>query len=213
MFTRKKKKLAITPRFFESQVEQLIAVERKYYPFFLKHGYNIHLTPYMGMKPGEYLDDLNPDAVVFAGGYRLYTDEIKSFEMEVLEETLKRKLPILAICCGMWTINSYFKGTLKFNESHQSFDGEKIDIKKMIHSVTATDFIKEKSYHVNTFHSKVVGKLGDGLKSFLIAEDKTVEGVYNLDKRIIGIQFHMENKGCSGSLTRQIMRKFEELQA
>lgn len=165
----------------------------------------------MGLKAKEYLDDLNPDAVVFAGGYRLYTDEIKKFETEVLEESLKRELPILAICCGMWTINNYFNGTLKFDESHQAFDGEKIDVKKMIHSVKATDFIKAKIYHVNTFHSKVVDKLGDGLKSFLIAEDETIEGIFNLDKRIIGIQFHMENKGCSSSLTKQIMKKFEDL--
>ena len=205
-------KLAITPRFYESKVDQLISIERKYYPFFQKYGHNLSLIPFMGIKPGEYLDELNPDAVVFAGGYRLYTNEIKDFETEVLEETLKRKLPILAICCGMWTVNYYFKGTLKFDESHQAFDGEKIDIKKMIHSVTATDdFIKKGIYDVNTFHSKVIDRLGDGLKSYLLAKDNSVEGLYNLDKRIIGVQFHMENKGVSNSLTTQIMKKFEKL--
>ena len=204
-------KIAITPRFFENKIEQLIAIERKYYPFFKKHGHNLHLIPFTGINPGEYLDDLKRDAVVFAGGYRLYSDEIKIFETEVLKQTLNRKLPILAICCGMWTINYYFNGTLKFDESHQAFDGEKIDVKKMIHSVTATDFIQKKLYNVNTFHSKVIDKLGDSLKSFLIAEDKTIEGLYNLDKRIIGIQFHMENMGVSASLTKQIMEKFEKL--
>ena len=28
----------------------------------------------------EFFSNLNPDAVVFAGGYRMYTDEIKNFE-------------------------------------------------------------------------------------------------------------------------------------
>ena len=53
----------------------------------------------------------------------------------------------------------------------------------MIHTVQATDFIEKKIYNVNTFHSKVINKIGDELKSFLIAEDGTVEGFYNLEKK------------------------------
>ena len=34
-------------------------------------------------------------------------------------KVIKFKIPILAICCGMWTVNGYFGGTLKFNENHQ----------------------------------------------------------------------------------------------
>ena len=49
------------------------------------------------------------------------------------------------------------------------------------------------------------------MNKFLIAEDGSIEGIYNLEKRIIGIQFHMENKGVSSSLTKQLMKKFEEL--
>ena len=204
-------KLAITPRFFENKVEQLISIERKYFPFFQKYGHNLNLIPYIGIKPDEFFDELKPDAIIFAGGYRLYTDDIKTFETEVLRESLKRKLPILAICCGMWTVNYYFNGSLKFDESHQAFVDEKIDVKKMVHSVIATDFIKEGVYKVNTFHSKVIDRLGEGLESFLVAEDKTTEGLYNLEKRIIGVQFHMENKGVSENLTTQIMKKFTEL--
>ena len=122
-------KLAITPRFFQNKAEQLISIERKYYPFFQKYGHNLNLIPYTGIKPGEFFDELKPDAIIFAGGYRLYSDDIKTFEIEVLRETLKRKLPILAICCGMWTVNYYFKGSLKFDESHQAFNGEKIEYK------------------------------------------------------------------------------------
>ena len=141
----------------------------------------------------------------------MYTKEIKNFETEVLKETLKRKIPILAICCGMWTVNAFFGGTLKFNEGHQSFDGEKIDLKKMIHIVEATDLIDKKIYNVNSFHSKVIDKAGKHLNSFLVAEDGTIEGFYNMEKKIIGVQFHMENKGVSEELTEQIMQKFHDL--
>ena len=89
-------KLAITPRFYESKVQQLISIEKKYYPFFQKYGHNLNLIPFMGIKPGEYLDELNPDAVVFAGGYRLYTNEIKNFETEFFK-TKSLKLKYLKI--------------------------------------------------------------------------------------------------------------------
>ncbi len=203
-------KLAITPRFYESNVEQLISIEKKYYSFFKKYNHILNLIPFEGISPADYLDTTKPESVIFAGGYRMYTKEIKNFETEVLRETLKRKIPILAICCGMWTVNAFFNGTLKFNENHQSFDGEKIDLKKMIHTVEATDLINKKIYNVNSFHSKVIDQTGKDLISFLVAEDGTIEGFYNNEKKIIGVQFHMENKGVSTDLTEQIMKKFHD---
>ena len=201
-------KIAITPRFYEGKGEQLISIEKKYYPFFQRFGHNINLIPFMGLNPDEYLNELKPDAIVFAGGYRLYTDEIRIFEEKVLEASLQRKLPILAICCGMWTVNSYFNGTLKFNEDHQAFDGEKINVTKMMHYVEAKELVEKKNYKVNTFHSKVIDKLGSDLTTFLISDDGEIEGIYNLEKKIIGVQFHMENKGVDEKLTQQIMKIF-----
>ena len=43
------------------------------------------------------------------------------------------------------------------------------------------------------------------------ADDNVIEGIYNLDHKIIGVQFHMENRGVSGDLPKQIMQKFKEL--
>ena len=204
-------KLAITPRFYDGKFEKLISIEEKYYPFFNKFGHHLNLIPFLGLKPDEYIDQLKPNAIVFAGGYRLYTDQIKNFEKEVLKSALNRKLPILAICCGMWTVNGYFGGSLKFNENHQAFDGEKIKFSKMLHYVEATDLVKKKNYKVNTFHSKVIDKLGSNLNTFLISDDGEIEGIYNLEKKIIGVQFHMENQGVDDQLTQQIMEIFSNL--
>ena len=204
-------KLAMTPRFYDGGIDQFIAIEKKYYPFFEKFNCNIHLVPFLGIKAEDYLEENKPDAVVFAGGYRLYTDEIKTFETNFMRATVKEKIPILAICCGMWTVNAFFNGNLKFTENHQAFDGKKIDVTKMIHFVEATDLIEKKNYKVNSFHAKSIDKIGDGLTPFLISDDGIIEGFYNLEKRIIGVQFHMENKGVTDHLTTQIMNKFMEL--
>jgi gamma-glutamyl-gamma-aminobutyrate hydrolase PuuD len=205
-------KVVITPRFHESGPDQLLAIEKKYYYFFDKFNCHIHLVPFSGISMDEYLEREKPDAVVFAGGYRLYTEEISKFETKFLDIVLKKKIPILAICCGMWTVNSFFGGNLKWTENHQCFDGKKIDITKMIHYVKATDLIEKKNYKVNSFHAKSLNNIGDSLKPFLISdEDNIIEGIYNIEKKIIGVQFHMENTGVTEELTQNIMNKFLNL--
>ena len=87
------------------------------------------MAPYYGIAIDEYLRLEKPDAICFAGGYRLYTDDIKNFETEFLKKALEFRIPILAICCGMWTVNSYFGGNLKWTHDHQCFDGEKLIFK------------------------------------------------------------------------------------
>ena len=201
-------KFSITPRFFETKIDRLIAIEQKYFPFFEKYKASLNLIPFSGINVGQYLDEIKPDAIIFAGGYRMYTEEIKNFEFEVMNESLKREIPILAICCGMWTVNVFFNGSLKFNENHQGFANDKIDITKMIHYVKSNSLIKEGSYKVNSFHSKVIDKIGEDLEVFLKSNDDEIEGIYNLDKKILGVQFHMENKGVDQKLTDEVMDKF-----
>jgi len=94
----------------------------------------------------------------------MYTEEMKNFKLDVMRECLKSELPILAICCSMWTVNSFFNGTLRFNESHQAFDNDKINITKMIHYVKSNNLIDTGSYKVNSFHSKIIDKMGNDLK-------------------------------------------------
>ena len=81
----------------------------------------------------------------------------------------------------------------------------------MIHYVEAVDFVKKKNYKVNSFHAKSIDKIGEELKPFLYSQDGIIEGFYNLSKRIIGVQFHMENTGVSSDLTDQIMKKFFDI--
>ena len=81
----------------------------------------------------------------------------------------------------------------------------------MIHFVRGTDLVEKKNYKVNSFHPKSVDQIGEGLKPFLISDDGQIEGIYNLEKKIIAIQFHMENKGVDDDLTQQIMKIFFSL--
>ena len=203
-------RIAMTPRFHEGGMDQLMSIEKKYYPFFKEFGHNVHLIPFDGMSADEYADDMKPDAYVFAGGYRLYTPEIREFEKKTLAVALERKTPVFGICCGMFTINAFFGGTLKWTEHHQAFNGKSIDITKMVHHVTGTALVEQKDYKVNSFHPKSVDKMGEGLSDFLMSDDGEIEAFYNL-KKIIATQFHPENEGCTKHLTDQIMKIFSDL--
>ena len=43
--------------------------------------------------------------------------------------------------------------------------------------------VEKKNYKVNTFHSKVIDKLGSDMTTFLISDDGEIEGIYNLEKK------------------------------
>lgn len=90
MFFKKKIKLAFTPRFHSTEIDNLVAIENKYFSFFSKYNAQIYLIPFDD-SPKNFMDSLDFFGVVFAGGYRLYTDEIKKFEQRVLELCLKKK--------------------------------------------------------------------------------------------------------------------------
>ena len=104
-------KFAMTPRFYETKIDRLISIEQKYYPFFEKHNATLNLVPFSGQPIETYLNENKPDAIIFAGGYRMYTEEIKKFEYSVMKHSLARNIPILAICCGMFElyVESYFE--------------------------------------------------------------------------------------------------------
>ena len=208
MFFKKKIKLAFTPRFHSTEIDNLVAIENKYFSFFSKYNAQIYLIPFDD-SPKNFMDSLDFFGVVFAGGYRLYTEEIKKFEQRVLELCLKKNIPILAICCGMWTVNSFFGGNLKFIDDHQAFKEGKVHLDKMLHEVISNGtLVQSGKYIVNTFHDKVIDSLGSDLDVFLRTENGEIEGIVNREKKIIGVQFHMENKGVSNSLTNQIMQAY-----
>ena len=51
---------------------------------------------------------------------------------------------------------------------------------------------------MNSLHAKSCDKIGDELKPFLISEDGIVEGFYNIEKKIVGVQFHGKQRGIRG---------------
>ena len=77
--------------------------------------------------------------------------------------------------------------------------------RKLIELLTAT------SNTISKNGESAFDNLAKELKPFLISNDGIIEGAYNLEKKIICVQFHMENNGVSEKLTSNIINKFLDL--
>ncbi len=209
-------RIAVTPRHVETRDGTFLSLEQKYVDFWAKHGYELCLMPFRkDLDLKTYFQELNIKGLLIAGGYRTYTPEIREFEHAVITRALDAKIPIFGVCCGLWSINGYFGGKLRWNEKHSkrnlkfvaNYVFKKLQGKKYVpmHAVNIKGVLKLKEAMVNSYHRKVVDLLGEGLKSFITAPDGEMEGIHNLDKKIIAVQFHLEHGTCSLELEKEYM--------
>ena len=166
----------------------------------------------------KYLNNFELDGIILSGGNnvspKLYDSNFKmnsvydfrdKSEFEIITYALNNKLPLFGICRGMSIINIYFKGSLTHNINNHVNENHKIIIRKFSHY-----FDREKI--VNSFHNHGISEsnLGSSLNVFANSEDGFVEGIYNLDKLIYGIQWHPERKPYDTQLNNFISDFFRK---
>ena len=150
----------------------------------------------------EYLSLFELDGIILSGGNnvnpKLYSSDYNmnsvydirdNSEFEIITFALRNKLPLLGVCRGMSIINIYFKGSISHNINNHVNVSHKIAITKF------SKYFKDEKY-VNSYHNHGIASknLGDGLNIFAKSEDGYVEGIYNLDKLICGVQWHPERE-------------------
>ena len=148
----------------------------------------------------EYLNNFDLDGIILSGGNninpKLYHSDYKmdsvyefrdSSEFDIINYALKNKLPLLGVCRGMSIINIYFNGSLTHNIKNHVNINHKLVINKFL------DYF-DKEIFVNSFHNHGIksSNLGSNLNVFAKSEDGFIEGIYNLDKLIFGVQWHPE---------------------
>lgn len=95
-------------------------------------------------------------------------------------------IPTLGICYGMQLINEHFGGVV-LPEVKTEYGPTEIDI---IAPCPLTDGM-DKKQTVLMSHGDAVKKHADGFVTFAVTGD-VVAGIYNAEKKIIGVQFHPE---------------------
>jgi len=152
-----------------------------------------------------------------------YTPERDSYEMELIENTLKYKKPVLGICRGNQLLNVYFKGTLIQDiKSERGFDHSKISESEIRHhdinvktKSLLFKIVNEKKYSVTSTHHQAIDKPGEGLAVNAIADDGIIEGIEFEDKKdksfLLGIQWHPERMiNYDNPFSKNVLLKFIE---
>tara|TARA_B100000287_G_C20361749_1_gene674121 strand:+ start:67 stop:723 length:657 start_codon:yes stop_codon:yes gene_type:complete len=114
----------------------------------------------------------------------------------LIEYALNLKIPLIGICHGMQKINDYFGGSIHAYYHHKR---ETYSEQGISHDIQGLDDLigKDKIYSINQYHDHciLIEDLADNLKCFAVdVRFNTVEGFYNNEDRILGIQWHPERE-------------------
>jgi putative glutamine amidotransferase len=173
------------------------------------------------------------DGILFTGGEDvdpgLYDEPIKyenvhadssrdKFEFELLENGLKRDLPIFGICRGIQMINVKFGGTLYQDlKSERELDHKQPGNRSATsHSVTVTEpdsllhRLIPASCKVNSLHHQAIKRLGRGLKVTAHSEDELYEAVELAEDYpfFLAVQWHPEELASEHPEQLKIFQEF-----
>ncbi len=126
--------------------------------------------------------------------------ERDAFEILLVQEARRRKLPIFAICRGIQILNVAYGGTLiqhlETGQQHAPRRAEEaiyhrisVDPESLLYQLLGRDTLVVNSYHHQALH-----QLGDGLRDVAWASDGTIEAVESTEPGhfVLGVQFHPE---------------------
>jgi putative glutamine amidotransferase len=133
-----------------------------------------------------------------------FTPERDRFEIELIDNALRNKKPVLGICRGNQLLNVYFKGNLIFDlEKIKGVNHKKIsETEVRYHNINIKkdtllfNIIKSEKGLITSTHHQAIDKVGEKLMVNAYADDKTAEGIEYKNKTgkgfLLGIQWHPE---------------------
>ncbi|TAN43673.1 MAG: gamma-glutamyl-gamma-aminobutyrate hydrolase family protein [Nitrospirae bacterium] len=119
--------------------------------------------------------------------------ERTDFELALLIECTRRKMPVLSICYGMQLLNIAFGGSIHQDIKHNLPDA--LDHRSGTHKINIHPVLgfKEQTATVNSSHHQAIKTVGAGLEVFAASEDGIVEGIIKKDYNfMVGVQWHPE---------------------
>ena len=120
-----------------------------------------------------------------------------AWEWLLLDEAVKRRLPVIGICRGCQLINVYFGGTL-WQDLPSERPGEVKHRGTHLHGVRIEGGSRLarslgcEEMQVNTSHHQAVRDLASGFRAVAFAPDGVVEAIESDALPVVGVQFHPE---------------------
>jgi putative glutamine amidotransferase len=131
-------------------------------------------------------------------GHGLDRDRDK-LEFTMLDQAIKREIPVLGICRGSQLINIYFKGTLNRN-INTLYDEEPnrasvFPVKRVAIKANSKlgEILQTTRLRVNALHNQAVQKPGQGIDIVAKEPNQIVQAIESVtEKFVIGVQWHPE---------------------
>jgi len=138
----------------------------------------------------------------------------------LLESAFKRKIPILAICFGIQSLNVFLGGSLIQDIAtaintpirHNRLNANDCPIHEI--TISTGSLLEEisggRKFTVNSTHHQAVEHTGRGLEVIAHAGDGVIESVAgtNDDHWILGVQWHPEKSYSNDEFSRKIFHNF-----
>jgi gamma-glutamyl-gamma-aminobutyrate hydrolase PuuD len=145
------------------------------------------------LDPGSYGADAHPETT----GTRPERDR---GELALLEGALARDMPVLAVCRGSQVLNVARGGDLVQHlpevvgdERHKHTPGVFADHDVRVEPASKLGELVGERSPVKSHHHQGYGRIGEGLREVAWADDGTVEGLEDPDKRFaVGVLWHPE---------------------
>ena len=133
-------------------------------------------------------------------GAELVSRRRDDFELSLIAEARRRKLPILGVCRGCQILNVAFGGSLidlddkpELKKIHFGVKGHPVEIEK--ESLLAKLMQPGKVEKVQSYHSQAVGRLGKGVRATARSPDGTIEAIEISEfenEWTVAVQWHPE---------------------
>lgn len=141
-------------------------------------------------------------------------------DLFLLEEALRRKIPVLAICFGVQSLNVFLGGSL-IQDISTSIDtsirhnARESDAGSCHEVIISSGSVLERIagsgvLHVNSTHHQAVERPGRDLKVIARALDGIIESVVHTDPAqwILGVQWHPEKSFNDDAFSRKLFENF-----
>jgi putative glutamine amidotransferase len=146
-------------------------------------------------------------------------DARDELECALIQDFLRRDLPVLAICRGIQILNVQHGGTLVQHmdatahhrvktPDNPGLPAHKVEVVPGTRLTAITG--GPLTLDVNSRHHQAIAKPGDGLRvSARDPEDGTIEAVERPDKRfVVGVQWHPENQSITDERQAKLFQAF-----
>lgn len=186
-------------------------------PVLVEAGHPVSLDDYSGLlltggsdvNPARYGEAMAPETDA-------PDDERDDVEARLIDESIARDFPVLAICRGLQILNVHLGGTLvqhlDDNLGHQT---RTVDRGVPAHPINIepgtllATIAGQPRWQVNSRHHQAALRIGNGLRVCARHPDGTIEGILKPDHRfLLAVQWHPEDQALADKQQLKLFQNF-----